>query len=283
MIATRRTFLSASLGLASLAGLGPLVGRASAAKVDRIGLQLYTVRQIFQSDPVGTLEKVRKAGYTQVEFGGGGFDAMDPAMLRKAMDRFGLTAPSLHVAYDLLLNDFDKALAMIRTLGAETAVLPHLGEPFRNAPAWTEAVANFNRFAEKLKKAGIGFAYHNHDFEFLVKPDGVSLWDRLIKDRDAALVRFELDLYWAIKAGQDPKAMIRTLGGQIYSYHVKDMTPDGRMAAVGTGTIDFASIFKLDSVAGVQRYYVENDQAPAPYIPDITTSFRNLRTLLASG
>jgi sugar phosphate isomerase/epimerase len=57
------------------------------------------------------------------------------------------------------------------------------------------------------------------------------------------------------------------------------MAPDRRMAAVGKGTIDFASLFKRDASKGVRHFYVENDQAPAPFFPDITTSYRALRTL----
>ena len=53
--------------------------------------------------------------------------------------------------------------------------------------------------------------------------------------------------------------MIQRLPGRIYAYHVKD-TPDGKMTSVGEGTIDFAD-------------YVGSDQSPAPYLPDIQTSF----------
>ena len=31
--------------------------------------------------------------------------------------------------------------------------------------------------------------------------------------------------------------------------------------------------------AGVEHFYVENDQSPAPYLPDITTSFAALKRL----
>jgi sugar phosphate isomerase/epimerase len=280
----RRGFLSAGVAAATVGSAGSLFSRATAAapKPAGIGLQLYTVREIFKSDPVGTLEKVSRVGYRELEYAAGGYTEMDHAMLRKAMDRLGLTAPSVQVGYENLLDRFDATVTMAKTLGADAVVLGFMGEEHRNATAWADAVANFNRFAEKLKKAGLTFAYHNHDFEFTNAPDGVTLFDRLVKDRDAALVRFELDLYWAVKGGQDPRKLIRRLGGQIYSYHAKDMKPDGSMAAVGTGTIDFASIFKLDAVSGVRHIYVENDRAAAPYIPDITTSFQNLRTLRAT-
>lgn len=149
----------------------------------------------------------------------------------------------------------------------------------RTEEGWNAALPNFNRFAEGLKKAGLGFAYHNHDFRFTNKPSGVSLYDRLLQGTDPALVKVEIDLYWAIHAGEDVQALIRRLAGRIYAYHVKDARADGSMTAVGAGKIDFASIFKLNRLAGVKHFYVENDQAPAPYLPDITTSFRTLRSL----
>lgn len=279
MIANRRQMLGYTTAAAALAALGPLAGRADAARLPAIGLQLYTIRDMFQADPAGTLEKVAKIGYREVEFGGGGYDRMDPAMLRRTMDRVGLKCPSLHIGYDALLGRLDASVAMAKALGADTVVLPYMTAEHRNPAAWKAAVANFNRIAAELKKAGLGFAYHNHDFEFTTKADGVSLYDTLVTDRDPALVRFELDLFWAVKAGEDPKALIRRLAGQIYSYHVKDMAADGKMTSVGAGTIDFASIFALNAVAGARHFYVENDAAPAPYLPDITASFATLSKL----
>lgn len=279
MIANRRQLLAGGAAAATLAALGPLAGRASAARLSAIGIQLYTVRELFQPDPAGTLEKLARIGYKEVEYGGGGYEQMDATMLRKAMDKFGLRAPSLHVGYDTLRQNLDATVARAKTLGSDMVICPFMTEEHRSATAWSAAVVEMNRIGERLKKVGLGFAYHNHDFEFTVKPDGVSLYDRLIKERDPALVKFEIDLFWAIKAGQDPKALIRRLAGHIYSYHVKDMKPDGNMTSVGLGKIDFADIFALNGVAGVKHFFVENDESPAPYIPDVTTSFQTLRKL----
>lgn len=279
MIMNRRSLMLGAGGAAAIATQPFLAGLASAAQIQKIGLQLYTVRELFAADPVATLEKVARIGYREVEYGGGGYDAMDHALLRKTMDRLGLKSPSIHVGYDALLDSFDASVAMTKTLGAETIVLPFMVEKHRNAAAWDAALVNINRFGEKLKAAGLGFAYHNHDFEFTVKPDGVSLYDRLLKATNPALVKLEVDLYWAIYAGQDPQALVRRLAGRVYAYHVKDMRPDRSMAAVGAGTIDFARIFKLNGLSGARHFYVENDQAPAPFLPDITKSFQTLSAL----
>ncbi|WP_433909936.1 sugar phosphate isomerase/epimerase family protein [Sphingomonas yabuuchiae] len=272
----RRSLMGAGLGL----GASVLLPReAQAARLGAIGLQLYTIRQLFSADPVKTLEAVAGIGYREIEYGGGGYEAMDHAMLRRTQDRLGLKAPSIHVPYESLRDKFDASVAMAKTLGADTVVLPFMTNQHRTEEGWNAALPNFNRFADGLKKAGLGFAYHNHDFEFTNKPGGVSLYDRLLQGTDPALVKVEIDLYWAIHAGEDVQALIRLLAGRIYAYHVKDARPDGSMTAVGAGKIDFASIFKLNRLAGVKHFYVENDQAPAPYLPDITTSFRTLRSL----
>jgi sugar phosphate isomerase/epimerase len=277
MMTDRRTFLAGSAGLAALGVAGALP--ASAAQLGKVGIQLYTVRELFQKDPVATLTQLAKIGYREVEYGGGGYDAMDHAMLRKTMDRLGLTSPSIHVGYDLLLNKFDASVKMAKTLGADTIVLPYMTAEHRTAEAWDRALPNFNKFAQQLAQNGLGFAYHNHDFEFTVKPEGVSLYDRLVKATDPKLVKVEIDLYWAILAGEDPAALIKRMAGRIYAYHVKDKRPDGKMTSVGLGTIDFGALFKLNGIAGVKHFYVENDESPAPYIPDITTSFQTLRKL----
>ncbi|MFK3889136.1 sugar phosphate isomerase/epimerase family protein [Sphingomonas sp. NPDC079357] len=276
MIATRRNVLAGAGGLAALGLFGV---SAQAAQLGAIGLQLYTVRELFGPDPMGTLEKVAKIGYREVEYGGGGYDKMDHAALRRTQDRLGLKAPSVHVPYEWLLADFNGVVKMAKTLGADTIILPYMTDQHRNEASWNIALKDFNRFARDLKKAGLAFAYHNHDFEFTVKPGGVSLYDRLLKETDPALVKLEIDLFWAITAGQDPAAMIRQHAGRIYAYHVKDKRADGSMCAVGDGKIDFGAIFKLNRLAGVKHFYVENDECPAPYLPDITTSFNTLRKL----
>jgi len=280
MMISRRQWLAGSAALATMTAYAP-VARGGAAAPLPIGLQLYTVRELFSRDPMGTLEQVAAIGYREVEYGGGGYDQMDHAALRATMDRLGLVSPSVHIGYEALDSDFDRSVGIAQTLGADTVILPWMGEAYRTAEGWSEAVANFSRWAERLKSAGLGFAYHNHDFEFTVKPGGRSLFDTLVAETDPALVKIELDLFWAVAAGEDPKAIIQSMPGRIYAYHVKDRTADGKMTSVGEGSIDFADIFTLNSVAGVKHFYVENDQSPAPYLPDIQTSFAALSRLRA--
>jgi sugar phosphate isomerase/epimerase len=280
MMVSRRNLLAGGAAIAGAFALGPVAAHA-ATKSRPIGLQLYTIRDLFALDPMAALEAVAGIGYREIEFGGGGYDAMDHAALRRKMDELGLVAPSIHVGFDALTGKMDETIAMARTLGANTIVLPYMTEAYREPAAWRAAVADFNRFAERLKKEQLGFAYHHHDFEFTLKDGDRSLFDVMLADVDPALVGIELDIFWAVKAGQDVKALIHRLPGRIYAYHVKDMAADGMMAAVGSGSIDFADIFKLNELAGVRHFYVENDRAPAPYLPDITASYTTVSRLFA--
>src|SRR5688572_11467754 len=281
MMIGRRQWMAGGAALAATLAAGRVFAGGSRPKPGPIGLQLYTVRELFSSDPMGTLEQIAAIGYREVEYGGGGYEQMDHAALRETMDRVGLVSPSVHIGYQALATDFDRSVGIAKTLGADTVILPWMGEEHRNAEAWAVAVANIGRWAEQLKSVGLGFGYHNHDFEFTVKPGGRSLFDTLVADTDPALVKIELDLFWTVAAGEDPRAVIARLPGRIYAYHVKDRTPDGKMTSVGEGMIDFAEIFTLDDAAGVKHFYVENDQSPAPYLPDIRTSFAALSRLRA--
>jgi sugar phosphate isomerase/epimerase len=276
MTIDRRAFVASISGALAACSLPKI---ALAAQVRNAGLQLYTVREIFQRDPVATLEKVARIGYREVEFGGGNYEAMDHALLRRTMDKLKLSAPSLHVPYETLLTKFAKAAKMAKTLGADTIVVPWLPDELRTDTGFAAVVKNVNHFAAQAREAGLGLAYHNHDFEFTTRFDGKSLYDRLVSGTDPALVKLELDLYWAVHAGEDAGKLIDRLAARLYAFHVKDMRADKSMTAVGTGTIDFAALFKQPAASGVRHFYVENDEAPAPYLPDITTSFRNLSAL----
>lgn len=280
---------SLALGTASIAAAAtttssrPTALARPAGAVKGVGLQLYTVRDAFQRDPVATLERVARIGYRELEYGGGGYDTMDAAMLRRVQDRLGLTAPAIHVPYQQVIDQPTLVIDRARTLGTSLIVVPFIDTGLRTLDAWRGVTINFNRFGERVKRAGIQFAYHNHMFEFTMKHGSKSLFDLLLDERDPALVKIELDLFWAIAAGEDPNALIDRLAGSIAAYHVKDRTRDGVMVSVGAGVIDFAAIFARNDQAGVQHLFVEHDYAAQPYRPDefasVEFSYATMRQL----
>src|SRR6185312_15824183 len=96
---SRRTFLQA-LGVATAAAALPreLLAGGRAAHLDRVGLQLYTVRSLMAKDVDGTLATVAGVGYREVEFAG--YYNHEPAALRATLDRLTLKSPSCHLGLD---------------------------------------------------------------------------------------------------------------------------------------------------------------------------------------
>src|SRR6266545_5009688 len=70
--------------------------RAPLRKLDRIGVQLYTVRHQMEKDFEGTVARVAATGYQEVEFAG--YFGRSPRAVRALLDKNGLAAPSSHVS-----------------------------------------------------------------------------------------------------------------------------------------------------------------------------------------
>jgi sugar phosphate isomerase/epimerase len=292
-------------GAASTSTASRTTSGAPAGLTDRIGVQLYSVRDRMEKDFAGTLEGVAKIGFKEVEFAG--YYNHTPQDVRAIIDRLGLRAPSSHIGLDLFQKDLAGQVTAAKVIGHEYLTVPALMQPLMGKVTpdyWATTAKEFNRIAAALKAEGIGFAYHNHSFEFEKLPDGKVPYEILLAETDPALVKFELDLLWATVAGQDPVAMFQRNPGRYVMWHVKDVkgvdearrlatSTEGtviqklqgigpRLAAVGTGDIDFRRIFAAAGTSGMRHFFVENDSAPqtASSLADIETSYRNLSGML---
>ncbi|MGH2509360.1 MAG: sugar phosphate isomerase/epimerase family protein, partial [Ktedonobacteraceae bacterium] len=87
--------------------------------------------------------------------------------------------------------------------------------------------------------------------------------DALLAATDPALVRVELDVYWAAFAGHDPLALLKKLGTRVALIHCKDMAPDGSMTEVGQGTLDMSGIVDFAQQYGMWAI-VEHDHPRLP-------------------
>ena len=280
-IQTRRNFL-ATLGVAAL-GIASNATAASEVlsprrKIKRVGLQLYTVRDLMKADLPGTLAKVAAIGYKEVEFAG--YFGRTPAEIRTLLRRNGLTSPSTHLSFDTLQSGWQKALDDVKTIGHHWVTIAFIPEEKRRTlDDWKAHAALFNRAAAQAKSAGLRFAYHNHDFELKSFGD-VKPLDLLLKETDPSLVDFEMDLYWVTFGGGDPIDFFNRYPKRFPLVHVKDSSgpPDKKIVDVGQGTIDFRSIFAQSDKAGIKHYFVEHDH-PADPIATIRNSYNYLHAL----
>jgi sugar phosphate isomerase/epimerase len=287
MSMTRRGFLS--LAAAQLAAAG-LLKAAQGRSIERLGVQLYTVRDLMAKDFEGTLAKVAGLGYKEVEFAG--YYKQSPQNVKAVLSRHGLTSPSTHIDYASLGEGFPAVVEASATIGHRYIVNPFLDEETRKQPdVWKRVAATFNRAGEISKKAQIQFAYHNHHFEF-VPVNGTMPYEVLLKECDPELVKMELDLCWITVARQDPLTYFKRYPGRFPLVHVKGLKklPDGPAPApfdqaipnitdVGAADIiDWKRIFAASEQAGIRHYFVEHDQPPSP-LASLQTSARYLSAL----
>jgi sugar phosphate isomerase/epimerase len=245
----------------------------SATSLSGIGLQLYTIRSVMENDFRGAMEQVAKIGYDEVEFAG--YYDRTPDEIVALLNDLDLASPATHIPLQRIREAPGEAIQAAKSIGHQYVVCPYLAQSERNSlDDYRRLAEEFSAFGQRCRDAGLLFAYHNHDFEF-VEMDGMRPYDVLLRETESEHVKMELDLYWVIEAGQDPLEYIGENPDRYPLCHVKDRASDGSMASVGRGTIDFASIFEA---ANFQHYFVEHDNPENP-IQSIEISHRTLQTL----
>src|SRR5260370_781090 len=290
----RRTFIGTSIA-ATVAAARP-AWPSAAHHIAPIGLQLYTVRELMKTDFDGTIAKVAQVGYKEVEFAG--YFGKTPQEVRATLEKNSLAAPSAHFGYDVVEQKWSETLDTAHTIGHKFVVCPWIDVKQRAEPdGWKRAAELFNRAGEAAQKAGIQFAYHNHAFEF--EPSealGSKLpYDFLLAETDPKLVKMEMDLCWITVGGHDPFEYFNRYPGHFALVHAKDWTTrgpggndyggatgaaskPGHIVDAGQGEVDFKRVFAQSGKAGIQHYFVENDEPKSPF-DDLKISYDYLAKL----
>jgi sugar phosphate isomerase/epimerase len=243
------------------------------ALVPALGLQLYTIRRALEEEVRGTMEQVAAIGYEAVEFAG--YYGRGPEDINTLLNDLGLTSPAAHIPLERLRAAPEEVIRTAQAIGHEYVVCPYLAEEERTSIAdYRRLATELSAFGRRCTDAGLTFAYHNHDFEF-VDMDGTRPYDVLLAETDPEHVTMELDLYWVIAAGVDPLDYIRQNPARYPLCHIKDRSAEGEMVDVGSGTIDFPSIF---SEADFEHYFVEHDDPENP-MQSIEASYEALQAL----
>lgn len=255
---------------APAAGLNP--------PLERIGVQLYTVRSLMADDVAGTLDLVAGVGYAEVEFAG--YFGYAPAQLRAWLDAAGLTAPAAHVDLDALEGSaLEATLEDATIVGHDWVVVPWIPEAMRTSDGYREVADLLNAAGDAAAGAGVRMGYHNHAFEFEMldgaDTEGRTGYSLLLEHLDPALVDLEIDLHWSAVGGADALELFADHPGRFPLCHVKGLSADGRMVDVGAGVIDWPGLFARSEEAGLQHYFVEHDQ-PSDPLASIEASYRYL-------
>jgi sugar phosphate isomerase/epimerase len=267
---TRRKFLTQTSAL--LAGSLMLPGLAKAKSPGyKMGLQLFSIRDALANDLVGTLKTVASWGYQDLETYGFGFEdityyKMKAIDFKRVLDDLQLTTTSGH--YDLfrylnkteddLKRYVDQCIEGAHAVGHHYITWPWLDPDSRSIDKFKLLAQRLNLVGEQVKKSGLGFAYHNHDFEF-IDHNGQNGYNIIMNETDFSLVKLQIDLYWAIHSSKlTPAELFNKQPGRFVMWHIKDMHKQSRdYTELGNGSIDYTTILPEASKAGLQYYFLE--------------------------
>lgn len=280
-----------------------------------IGIQLYTLADMLATNLDAAVAGVAKIGYQSVEIPS--YMGKTPAQLRQLFDSHGVKCTAAHIQMAAgtatapgLRGDLGQLAADMHVLGVthvycpsmpaptDIGLTPNAGEGYAFIVRVAEAmgVDRWKRFADelseigaKLKASGLGFGYHNHNYEFAKVGDKTG-FDIIVQESDPDAVSIELDVGWAAAAGQDPAALFQKYSGRYTGMHIKDIkattTPNIALkmdpSDVGSGKLDWATILPAAHKAGVRNFFLEQE-APfdKPRLESAENGFKFLSTLEA--
>ena len=245
--------------------------RGGSLSESEIGLQLYSLRAQFQSDPMKTFDEVKSFGVKNVELAG--TYQLSPAQFKAQLDAHGLVGISGHFPYERFRDDPEGVAKDAKILGLKyvgCAWIPH-SEPFDEKTCRAGA-AVFNKAAAVMATNGLDFFYHAHGYEFQPYQDG-TLFDLLMQQTSPKFVHYQMDVFWIVHSGQDPVKLLEKYGHRWRLMHLKgmrDSTPTGLLTghsdvtndvAVGQGKIDYVPILREGKKLGI-KYFIIEDESP---------------------
>jgi sugar phosphate isomerase/epimerase len=285
-VLTRRRFTALSAAAAGAALAAPLKVQAATRSGLEFGVQIYMVRDRLQPKELpATLRLIHEIGYSSIEMYPLVYNR--PAKELKALiERIGLKAPSGHFDYDSLEEHVDYAAE----LGVEYMICPMIAQPLWDSlDGFKQAAAHLNKAAAKAWAAGLTFGYHPHNYEFK-KLKGGRGFEVLMRELDPA-VKLELDIYWAIEAGENPLELMQKYSNRLALIHVKDRKPvagftfspldehAAHFTEAGSGTIDWKLMLGEARRLGVRQYFVDQDGYDVPVEESLRRNWKYLSQL----
>ncbi len=270
---TRRGFLGMTGSLLAVSAMPALAQRSIP-----LGLQLYTVRADLAKDYEGTMRQLKAIGLRRVQ-ANLTMAGKSSADQRKLYDAMGFTWESIHAGGDALRGNVQATVDEAKSIGIKNITCSFPLYPVDRAQImagptlddWKRNAEAFNKAGEACRKAGLTFAYHNHNLEFRKVGDVVP-YDLLLKETDPSLVSMEMDIGWVIAGGADPVAYLTKYPTRYSSLHIKDLKNEGipnfnmkmTSAIIGRGIVDWKKIRVAAHKSKVERAFLEIEE---PYDP----------------
>jgi sugar phosphate isomerase/epimerase len=237
----------------------------------KMGYQLFSVRDEMAKDPITTLKALKAMGYQDFEVYG--FDEKEEkyygykaSSFKQILDDLGLTVTSGHYGFSPYLeksNDdlkrfVDKCISGAIKLNSKYITWPWIAPEQRTIDHFKLMSEKLNRIGEQIQGTGLGFAYHNHGFEF-EDHNGEQGYDIILNETDPSLVKLQMDMYWVMHSSKaTPKELIDAQPGRYVMWHIKDMDKVTRdYTELGNGSINYLDLLPDPVKSGLDFYYLE--------------------------
>ena len=187
------------------------------------------------------------------------------AAFKALLDELGLTTTSGHYGFAGLMEAspeevsayVEKCIAAAKTLESPFLTWPFVLEEYRNPAGFERLAALLNQIGQQVTEAGLGFAYHNHGYEF-EDWGGTTGFDIILAKTNPKWVKLQLDMYWAVHSGKTPQELVAAQPGRYVMWHIKDMHKESRdYTEMGQGSIDYTIMLPEAKTSGLQYYYIE--------------------------
>lgn len=252
----------------------------------KLGFTLYNFHSIIKTldDLDMVLARLEEMGVDTVQVSGiGHLSNYDVAKICK---KHNMEVCVTHLSYDRIINDTEAVIDEHKALGCKTVGIGAIGEAYRDEEGIKRFAAELKPAVEKLKAAGMNFAYHNHQFEFMKYSNGKTGF-QMLTELDPELISFIFDTHWAQTGGVNPADYIRRLGKRISVCHFKDYrivkNPVGEhirdFAEIGTGNLDLDDCYRACRDTGIEYIIIEQDTTPLDIFESAKISWQNLNKI----
>ncbi|MCL2775307.1 MAG: sugar phosphate isomerase/epimerase [Oscillospiraceae bacterium] len=206
-----------------------------------------------------TIEKLSGWGYKACENGEFLLSGNVEENLEK-LSAYDFTVLSVCDDLERLKTNIDGIIEKARTIGVKY-VCCYWSDP-KDYEQAVEIAETLDMAGETLRNEGLTLCYHNHDHEFRKSFNGVKYFDILMSMTSPENVSVNLDVGWAVVAGENVPELIRRLDGRIKLIHFKDfydLNDRASFTALGTGKVDIQGLLAEADKIGVEYISVEQD------------------------
>ena len=251
---------------------------STATSTPKFGIQLYTVRNLMDDAHfVETMTRVSELGFEGVEFAWK-YGGLSPKELAAFLADLGLVCCGVYVKLEELLDPdhvvYDYALAT----GSPYVTTGLAGQ----LDQWDALIPQVEQAGRVARDKGLTLTYHNHHQEFEQRIDREYALDVLWERTNPDLVRAQLDLGWAEKAGAPALEYWRRHGDRTPTIHLRDYNAEtGRICDIGDGFIDPTAVVAQARELGTDWMIYEQDDYPRSPLDSCRTCVERMRPALA--